>query len=265
MSTSSASSVLLKDLRPDGICVLTINRPDAMNAMNGELVEAFRSQFLELFGDPSIRVVILTGSGDRVFCAGADLKERAKMSPKEVSDRILAYGEAFTAISGVDKPVICALNGHAFGGGLEIALSCDIRVLAEEAQVGLTELHLGIIPGAGGTQRLARLIGASKAKDLMFRAARLKGSEAVAWGVVNYATPRENLLNFAIDLAKQMTKAAPIAVAQAKLAVDQGMDMMLEDALRWESECYAQTIPTEDRLEGLAAFAEKREPVWKGR
>lgn len=265
MTKIKTSEVLLEELRPDGICVLTINRPDAMNSMNGELVEAFESTFAALDKDERVRVVILTAAGDRVFCAGADLKERKQMSEEQTSARIASYQRTFEVMSALSKPVICAINGHALGGGLEIALACDLRVAALEAQVGLTELRLGIIPGAGGTQRLARLIGPSKAKDLLFRAARLTGEEAVTWGVVNYAVPRSELLDFSLGLAQQIVRSAPIAVAQAKRAVDLGIDMPLPAAISFERECYALTIPTEDRLEGLAAFSEKRDPVWKNK
>ena len=258
-------NVLLKDVDENGLCVLTIHRPDAMNSMNGALVAALRDTFNEIDQDPTVRVVVLTAGGEKVFCAGADLKERKTMSEAEVTQRIRDYKTAFDAIANVSKPVICAINGYAFGGGLEIALACDIRLVAKETSVGLTELALGIIPGAGGTQRLPRLIGASKAKELMFTARRLSGDEALAWGVVNHVVPRAELLAAAKALASEMLKAAPVAVAQAKRAIDSGLDADLSRGLEIEAECYAVVIPTEDRLEGLAAFAEGRKPVWKGR
>ncbi|QED27460.1 enoyl-CoA hydratase [Microvenator marinus] len=262
--SSDLPEVLVEKVE-NSIATLTIDRPDAMNSMNGALVDALKTKFLEMNTREDVRVVILTASGDRVFCAGADLKERRGMSDEEVAQRIRDYKSAFSAIAECSKPVICALNGHAFGGGLEIALSCDIRVLAEEAQVGLTELRLGIIPGAGGTQRLARLIGASKAKEMMFRGLRLGGQDALDWGVVSHCVPRSELSTYCRSLAEEIAKAAPIAIKQAKLAVDRGIELPLQDALDFEAECYALTIPTEDRLEGLKAFAEKREPVWKNK
>lgn len=258
-------NVLTQTIDEHGICTLTINRPDAMNSMNSALVEAFDQTFADLADNAAVRVVILTAQGDKVFCAGADLKERKQMSEAEVSRRIRDYKTAFDRIATLPKPVICAINGYAFGGGLEIALACDLRIVAEETSLGLTELGLGIIPGAGGTQRLPRLIGASRAKELMFTARRLKGPEALAWGIVNRCVPRENLMAEAHALALEMVKCAPLAVAQAKRAIDAGMQVDLATGLDIEALCYAGVIPTEDRLEGLAAFAEGRAPVWKGR
>lgn len=258
-------SVLQKSVDAHGICTLTIHRPDAMNSMNGELVSALRDTFASLADDAAVRVVILTAQGDKVFCAGADLKERKTMSESDVARRIRDYKVAFDQIANLPKPVICAINGYAFGGGLEIALACDIRIVAAETSVGLTELGLGIIPGAGGTQRLPRLIGVSRAKELMFTARRLKGEEAVEWGIANRCVPRADLLGAATALALEMVKCAPVAVAMAKQAIDKGIEVDLATGLDIEAMCYAGVIPTEDRLEGLAAFAEQRPPVWKGR
>ena len=256
--------VLLKEVDEEGLCTLTIDRPDAMNSMNGELVEALWTTFRDLRFDPTVRVVILTASGEKVFCAGADLKERATMSDADVKRRIDDYRACFQEMANLNKPVICAINGYAFGGGLEIALACDIRLVAAETKVGLTELSLGIIPGAGGTQRLSRLIGAAKAKELMITAARLTGDQAHALGIVNHSVPRDILMNVAEDMAEKMIRCAPIAIAQAKAAIDLGLQTDLSTGLEIEAQCYAQTIPTADRLEGLNAFAEKRDPVWKG-
>lgn len=259
------NEVLTKAVSDAGICTLTINRPDAMNSMNGALVAALRETFTVLGTDDSVRVVILTAQGEKVFCAGADLKERKTMTEDQVAQRIESYAATFDAIANLPKPVICAINGYALGGGLELALACDIRIVAAETKLGLTELALGIIPGAGGTQRLPRLIGTSKAKELMFTARRLSGEEAVAWGVANHCVPRRQVLARANELATQMLKAAPIAVAQAKRAIDQGIELTLKEGIALEAACYANVIPTEDRLEGLTAFAEGRDPVWKGR
>lgn len=187
------------------------------------------------------------------------------MSEVEVQQRLRDYRVAFRALETVNKPVICAINGYALGGGLEIALACDIRIVAEEAQVGLTELRLGIIPGAGGTQRLPRIVGVAKAKELIFRAARLSGSEAVAVGLASQAVPRANLLEAARSMAAEIAKSAPIALAQAKTAIANGTQVDLETGLELEAQAYGVTIATADRLEGLAAFAEKRAPSWQGK
>lgn len=261
----SDNSVLLKRVDEDGLCVLHLNRPAAMNSLNGALVEALDKTFYALRHDKSVRVVILSATGDRAFCAGADLKERSGMSEAEVRQRIDDYRRCFSAVDSLPKPVICAVNGYAFGGGLELALACDFRVLAAETKVGLTECRLGIIPGAGGTQRLARLVGASRAKRLIFTAARLTGEEALAMGLVNESVPRAELMDTAKKLGRQMLDSAPIALAQAKIAIDAGMQTDLNTGLEIESRAYAVTIPTEDRREGLAAFREKRKPNFQGK
>jgi methylglutaconyl-CoA hydratase len=232
--------------------------------LNGALVSTLEQTFVALRHDPAVRVVVLTAVGD-VFCAGADLKERAGMSEREVADRIDHYGRAFGAIESLPKPVICAISGHAFGGGLELALACDLRLMREDVQVGLTELKLGIIPGAGGTQRLPRVVGVSKAKELIFTAARISAAEAVRIGLVTSAHSADTLVDSAIALGRQMLSCAPIALAQAKAAIDAGSEVDLATGLKIESRCYAITIPTEDRVEGLTAFREKRAPQFKGR
>lgn len=263
MSDSNASSVLTRDDR-DGVCILTMNRPDAMNSMNGALVEALHDTFLELRTDSSVRVVVLTGAGPKAFCAGADLTERRTMSDSAVQRRIFDYARAFRLIEELNKPVIAAINGYAFGGGLEIALACDLRIVASETKIGLTETRLGIIPGAGGTQRLPRVVGEALAKELIFTARRLTGDEALDLGLVSRSVPREQLLDTALELAREIAKAAPIALEQAKIAIHSGMQADLATGLEIEARCYQATIPTKDRLEGLAAFKEKRAPEWKG-
>lgn len=255
--------VLLSE-RNDTTLILTLNRPSAMNSLNGPILDALDAAFREAHRDSSVRVVILTGAGDRAFCAGADLKERGSMSEDEVGWRIERYREVFGRIARIGKPVICAINGYAFGGGLELAMACDLRLVARETKVGLTELGLGIIPGAGGTQRLPRLVGAAKAKELMFTAARLTGEEAAELGIANRCVDSAQLMDESLELARQIARSAPIALAQAKVAVDRGIEVDLESGLDIEAQCYAVTVPTEDRLEGLAAFRQKRDPEWSG-
>lgn len=249
----------------DGVCIVTLNRPSRLNAMNGELVQKLGAMFEELEDSTEIRVVILTAAGDRAFCVGADLKERRTMSDTEVGDRIKSYKVAFGAISNLNKPVICAINGFAFGGGLEIALACDFRIACDTAVLGLIETHLGIIPAAGGTQRLARLVGPTMAKELIFGAVKMTAENAKEKGVISRVVARDELLSSAMNWAKQISMAAPIALAQAKKAIDKGIELSLDDAIDLEAQCYAVLIPTEDRLEGLHAFAEKRAPQWSGR
>jgi methylglutaconyl-CoA hydratase len=257
--------VLRKEIDDDGLCTVTLNRPKAMNSLNGELVGQLWHEFYELRHDDAVRVVVLTGAGDRAFCAGADLKERQTMSEAEVRRRIDDYRGCFGAIAELPKPVVCAINGYAFGGGLELALACDVRVVAADTKVGLTETRLGIIPGAGGTQRLPRVVGLAKAKELIFTAARITGSEAEAIGLANDAVAGDEVLDRAKELAAQMLASAPVALQQAKIAIDAGMQADLSTGLQIESRAYAVTLPTEDRQEGLAAFREKRTPQFKGK
>ena len=262
---TSESSPLLIARRQDGICTITLNRPAQLNALDGALVQALEDAFTELAYDAQVRVIILTGSGQRAFCAGADLKERASMSAAQVQRRLDDYGRCFGAIERCPKPVLCAINGAAFGGGLELALACDLRLMSEQARVGLTEVKLGIIPGAGGTQRLPRLIGPARAKELIFTGARVDAQRALALGLVNDVAPPHALLERAYALAAQMLDSAPIALAQAKIAIDAGLQADLQTGLQLEARAYAVTLPTEDRAEGLAAFAQRRRPEFRGR
>jgi enoyl-CoA hydratase/carnithine racemase len=248
----------------DHVVTARLNRPDAMNSMNGELVDQLWHSFYEFRHMDDVRAVVLTGAGDSAFCAGADLQERRSMSEDETRRRIDDYKQCFGAIAGLPKPVICAINGYAFGGGLEMALACDMRVVAEETKVGLTETRLGIIPGAGGTQRLPRLVGASTAKEMIFTGKRLTGGEAESIGLANYAVPADDVLPKARSISEDCAGSAPIAVQQAKRAIDAGLQCDLDTGLEIESRAYAVTIPTEDRQEGLEAFKEGRDPEFVG-
>ncbi|XP_062522269.1 methylglutaconyl-CoA hydratase, mitochondrial-like [Corticium candelabrum] len=218
--------------------------------------------------DNRIRVAVLRSEVEGVFCAGADLKERAEMSQTDVQ-RFVSAARAFTArISNLPQPLIAALDGAALGGGLEFALCCDIRVAATTARLGLVETKLAIIPGAGGTQRLPRLIGISKAKELIFTGRILNGIEANNVGLVNQVVEQNQSGNAAyeeaIKLAEEILPQGPIALRMAKLAINQGMQVDLTSGLQFEEGCYSQIIPTTDRLEGLAAFREKRKPIYRG-
>lgn len=264
MDRPSDSQVLLRH-DEDAICTLTINRPGSMNALDGALLDALWETCLQIQHDDSVRVVILTGGDGPSFCAGADLKERRGMDEAAVRQRLDAYRRCFDLLANLPKPTICAINGYAFGGGLELALTCDIRIMADDAEIGLTELRLGIIPGAGGTQRLARLVGVARAKELIFTAARVRGPRAVELGIANYSVPADELMPRAQKLAREMLRSAPIALQQAKLAIDTGMQVDINSGLAIEAAAYAVTLPTQDRLEGLAAFREKRHPQFQGK
>jgi len=210
-------------------------------------------------------VVIITGAGRKAFCAGADLKERTTFDELQVKEFIFTIRNLFTSIEHLNKPVIAAINGVALGGGTELSLACDIRVAAMNASMGLTETRLAIIPGAGGTQRLPRLIGRGKAKELIFTGRRVDAREALQIGLVNQICDPESLLEECQKMAAMICETGPIAIEQAKYAINYGLETDLHTGLGIESNAYWVTIPTEDRLEGLAAFQEKRKPVYKGK
>ncbi len=259
-----AESILLAETE-DHTLFLTLNRPTLMNALNFPLLHALRQQIDKIRFENQIRTVIITGAGERAFCAGADLKERRSLSPTQVKAFITTIRDLFTAIENLDKPVIAAVNGVALGGGTELALAADIRVAASTATMGLTETRLAIIPGAGGTQRLPRLVGKAKAKELIFTGARVDAQEAFSIGLVNKVISPGLLLDECRRMAAAINETGPLAIAQAKYAVNRGLETDLSTGLAIESSAYWTLIPTEDRLEGLAAFQEKRKPVYKGK
>lgn len=248
----------------DKIAVVTLNRPQAANAMSHQLLNDLNDVINKLEQNKQIVCTIIVGAGDRVFCAGADLKERKGMSDDQVIQTVQYIGQTVMRIENLPMPVIAALNGVAFGGGLELALACDLRVAAEDVKLGLTETSLAIIPGAGGTQRLPRLIGLGQAKRLIYTAERLTAKEALDIGLIEQICA-SNVLDEAIELAKMISKNGPVALKQAKTAIDQGMQTDLQTGLVIEHLAYKDTIPTEDRLEGLQAFREKRKPQYKGK
>jgi len=256
--------VLMTEER-DGIAILTLNRPEVMNSFNFELLHALKEEIDTLKFKPGIRVVIITGAGQQAFCAGADLKERTTMSELQVKSFIFTIRNLFTSIEYLNKPVIAAINGVALGGGTELSLACDIRIASLNASMGLTETRLAIIPGAGGTQRLPRLIGRGKAKELIFTGRRVSAGEALQIGLVNEICEPESLLEECLKMAAMICETGPIAIEQAKYAINYGLETDLHTGLGIESNAYWVTIPTEDRLEGLAAFKEKRKPVYKGK
>lgn len=247
------------------IAVVTVNRPDALNAFNYETLSELQASVEKLRTNPNVRVVIFTGAGEKAFSVGADLKERKSLSDEEVRRNIYKIGEVFSLIDQLPQPTIAAINGFAFGGGMELALSCDFRIAVSGTSVGLTETSLAIIPGAGGTQRLPRLIGQAKALELILTAKRLTSEEALDYGIVTKVTERDNLLNECFKFAGQMLANGPLALQQAKFAVKQGMNTDLQTGLQIERKAYEVIIPTEDRVEALAAFTEKRKPKFKGK
>jgi enoyl-CoA hydratase/carnithine racemase len=255
--------VVLED-RQDQVVLLTLNRPEVMNSFSFAMLRGLKERMEGIQFDPDVRVVIITGAG-KAFCAGADLKERATYSELQVKEFIFTIRNLFTFIECIGKPVIAAVNGVALGGGTELALACDLRIVSSIATMGLTETRLAIIPGAGGTQRLPRLVGRGKAKELIFTGRRVDAEEALQIGLANKISSPETLLDEARAMAALICETGPIAIQQAKYAINHGLETDLHTGLAIESNAYWITIPTEDRLEGLTAFREKRKPVYKGK
>ncbi len=270
MSASSAlpayETLLVEQPEPH-IVIVKVNRPQAMNAMNTQMGLELRVFFRDFdhFQSPEVRCVILTASGDKALSVGADLKERRGMSDEAWRKQHVVFEEAVGAIWRFPIPLICAANGYALGGGGELALACDFIIASEKASFGWPEVTRGIIPGTGGTQRLPRLIGPGRAKELLLSGRIVDARQAEAWGLVNRVVPADRLLAEALEVARLIAKNGPIAVRQAKKSVERGAQMALDVALNWELECYAATVPSEDRREGIDAFNEKRPAMFKNR
>eukprot|EP00099_Drosophila_melanogaster_P019496 NP_610805.1 uncharacterized protein Dmel_CG8778 [Drosophila melanogaster] len=251
-----------------GISVIGLNRPAAKNSFSRGMVETFNDVLEDIKKDNGSRVVVLRSLSPGIFCAGADLKERKGMTPEEATEFVKELRGLLIAIEQLPMPVIAAVDGAALGGGLEMALACDIRTAASDTKMGLVETRLAIIPGAGGTQRLPRILSPALAKELIFTARVFNGAEAKDLGLVNHVVKQNETQDAAyqqaLKLAEEILPNGPVGVRMAKLAIDKGMQVDLATGYSIEEICYSQVIPTKDRLEGLAAFAEKRKPVYKG-
>ena len=248
--------------------IVTIDRPERMNALSWATVRRLGEVGQELSADRTVRVCVLTGAGDKAFCAGADLKERRSMSRAQVREMLTAYRSDLSWLSRSDFVTVAAINGVALGGGLELALSCDLRCAVQGATLGLPETSLGIIPGAGGTQRIARLIGEARALDLVLTGRRLDTAEALAFGLLNRVMPEsesESLLESTLVWLKPVIEGAPIAQRAALLAVRAARALHLEQGLDYERELYEICLESEDRDEALRAIAEKRKPNFAGK
>lgn len=250
--------------REGGLLLVTLNRPGQLNALNKDLFEELQRLVDVLETDKTVRAMILTGSGEKAFCVGADLKERQGMNEKDVLVRMDFVHKLYTRLENLPFPVIAAINGIALGGGLELALACDFRVCAENATLGFPEVELAIIPGNGGTQRLARLLGMAKALELVLLAKRLTATEAAHYGLVTRTVPVGQAVSEARVWATKLMEAGPLAVKQAKAAIRGGLERPLVQGLQWELERYKETLYSKDRLEGLKAFSEKRKPSYTG-
>jgi methylglutaconyl-CoA hydratase len=264
MSGSGGSTVRVQ--REGAAVILSLCRPDAANALSRALVADLRAALGGLSGQrDGAAALILTGQGEKAFCAGADLRERRTFSIDETRAFLRDLNTLVDDLAAFPRPVIAALNGAAFGGGLELALACDFRLCVEGAQLGLPEVRLGIIPGAGGTQRLSRLCGVGVAKELILTGRRIDAGKARELGIVNAVVRADRLRAEALAWADEIALCAPMAVAQAKRAIDEGFARPLAEALAVERTAYEVVLTSEDRNEGLTAFAEKRRPGWKGR
>jgi len=245
--------------------LLTIDRDKRLNALSRPTLYALGQLGRELVEDESVRAIIITGAGTRAFCAGADLKERRGMSNDDIRVQVGLYRSQLGVLDRSPKPVVAAINGVALGGGLELAMVCDMRIAVPSAKLGLPETSLGIIPGAGGTQRLGRLVGEGRAKEMILLGRRLTAEEALAWGLINHIIPEgEDLIEHTLAWLQPIANGAPIAQSAALRAIEAAYQVPLERGLELESVYYDETLRSQDRLEALAAFSEKRKPVFKG-
>ncbi len=260
---SDAPLVLLE--REGRLAWLTLNRPQVRNALSHATLLRMRALLAELRVDREVWAVAIRGAGDQAFCAGADLKERRSMNEEQVAAFVRDIRGTMDDVAALPQPTLAVINGHAFGGGCEMALACDLRILAADAQIGLTETSLAIIPGAGGCARLPRLVGGARAKQMILLAERLNADQALAIGLVHEVAPAGQTQAAAERMLQELTSKGPLALQAAKEAIDQGIGRPLVQALELEAACYQRIIPTADRLEALAAFAEKRAPRFEGR
>lgn len=256
---------VLECQKDGGVAVVTINRPESLNALNKKVFIELGLAFNEISQDPKVKAVVITGSGKKAFAAGADVGELKSLSALDAREFALAAYNTQDKICHLAKPTVAALNGFTLGGGCELAMCCDLRIAAETAKLGQPEINLGIIPGGGGTQRLARLVGTSRAKELIFTGKIISAQQALEWGLVNQVVPLEQLMDESLKLAREMAVRSVPALAFAKMAINRGCDIDLTSALHYEIECFAGCFTTEDHVEGITAFLEKRRPQYKDR
>jgi enoyl-CoA hydratase/carnithine racemase len=257
---------ILTDNPQPSLLRVTLNRPDIANAFNTAMMRELLDFWSTIGARADVpRCIVLTGAGDRVFCAGADLKERHGMTEPQWMAQHVIIERQYEALINCPVPVIAAVNGHAFAGGLEMMLACDFAYAVKSARFALTEVTLGIMPGAGGTQTLARAAGERRAKEIILTGKPFGAAEALDWGVVNALYEPNDLMPAALATAAQIAANAPLAVREARRSIRGGLQMSLDAGMRFEIECYNRLIPTEDRREGISAFNEKRKPQFKGR
>jgi enoyl-CoA hydratase len=249
----------------DNVAVLTINSPRTLNALNSEVLGELECSLYALNLDENVKVVVLTGAGEKAFVAGADIKEMSSMNSFEGHQFGLKGQRVMMLIEKMTKPVLAALNGYALGGGLELALACDFIYASEKAKVGFPEVTLGIMPGFGGTQNLSRLIGPNRANEMIFTGTMLNAEKACLWGIVNQVFAPEELLPKTLETAKAIARLGTLGVSYAKDAIANGLNMSKEDGFRYEASLFGVLFATEDQKEGMAAFVEKRKAAFQGK
>jgi enoyl-CoA hydratase len=251
--------------RDDAVVVVTISRPNVLNAIDAPTLDALRRAVLDLKHDDGVRVVIITGSGDKAFVAGADINELAAQTPTTLRQHAVTGQHVFDLIENMGKPVIAAINGYALGGGCELAMACTLRIAADTARLGLPEITLGILPGYAGTQRLARLVGKAKAMELILTGTPIPAQDAARIGLVNRVVTSGELMAAARDLANQLAKQPPVAVQYIINAVNKGLEMPFAEACVFEATLFGLLAATDDMREGTRAFLEKRKPLFTGK
>ena len=249
----------------EGVATITLNRPEALNAFSKEVVEEILHALEDVKTDEAVRVVVLTGAGEKAFSAGADIKTMVGMTALKARELSFMGEKLCVGLENLEKPVIAAINGYALGGGLEVAMSCDLRIASENAKMGQTEINIGLIPGWGGTQRLTRLVGMTKAKEMVFTGRIIDAKTAEQIGIVNMVVPADKFRETVSQFAKDLASKAPVALKVAKALINKGSDICLESALALEREGFGVVGSSEDLKEGVSAFTEKRKPVFKGK
>ncbi len=251
--------------KSDGVATITLNRPDVRNAWSPELAQEFLAAMEDAQKDENVKAVIITGAGEKAFSAGADIKAMKGMTALKARELSNMGYRVCSAIERHEKPVIVAINGYALGGGMEVSMACDFRIASDQARMGQTEINIGLIPGWGGTQRLTRLVGKAKAKELVYTGKIIDANTALQLGLVNMVVPAAELMNVAKQFAQELASKAPVALKVAKALIEKGADVDLESALALEREGFGVVASSEDLQEGVSAFTEKRKPAWKGK
>jgi enoyl-CoA hydratase len=251
--------------KSEGVATITLNRPEALNAFSKEVVEEILRALEDVKSDENMRVLVLTGTGEKAFSAGADIKAMAGMTALKARELSLMGESLCLALENFEKPVIAAINGYALGGGLEVAMACDFRIASENARMGQTEVNIGLIPGWGGTQRLTRLVGMTKSKELVFTGRMVDARTAEQLGIVNMVTSTDKLKETVRQFALELASKPPVALKVAKSLINKGANISLDSALALEREGFGVVASSEDFKEGVSAFTGKRKPIFKGK